>query len=188
MTALSRRGLGLLALSGCVDPAPSTSVRMAPGVVLVLPEPAELGRDVEAAQLVQARYGVQDFAFEAQISVTSARLLLACVDPLGRVALTLRWGQGRLDVQAAAWLPGAIRPDNMLADIMVLFWPEPSIRRALATSGATLASGAGWRAVRAGAEEVIRAEIPQTPWNGTLRYRNLVWGYTLDVQSVEVTP
>ena len=188
MNRLSRRGLGLLALSSCVGPPPSTNVRMAPGVVLVLPEPAELGRDVEAAQLVQARYGTQGFAFEAQISVTSERLLLACVDQFGRIALSLRWEQRRLDAQRTPSLPDAIRSENILADIMLMFWPEPSIRRGLAASGATFASGPGWRVVRNGAEDVIRAEAPETPWNGAFRYRNLAWGYTLDVQSVEVMP
>jgi hypothetical protein len=126
--------------------------------------------------------------FEVNLSVTPERLLLAGVDPLGRQALTLRWAPGRLVVQAAAFLPAALRPENMLADIMLLYWPEAPVREGLAASGATLASGPRWRAVRVGPDEVIRIDYASdTPWNGALRHRNLAWGYGLEVQSVDVS-
>ena len=192
MIVLPRRGLLALftgTLAGCAAPAPDDRVRMAPGVFLRLPDPAALGRSVEAVQLVRARHGADQFVFEAHLSVTPERLMLVCVDPLGRQALSLRWEQRRLSVQAADWLPDAIHPENILADLMLTSWPIASLRAGLVGSDAVLAEGAGWRSVSVAGREMIRAEYGgQTMWNGAATYRNLAWGYELDVQSVELAP
>lgn len=192
MILLPRRGLLTLftgMVAGCAAPAQDDRVRMAPGVFLRLPDAAALGRTVEAVQLVRAQHGADQFIFEAHLSVTPERLMLVCVDAIGRQALALRWEQRRLSVQVADWLPAAIHPENILADLMLTSWPIASLRTGLAGSDAVLSEGAGWRSVSVAGSEMIRAEYAgQTAWNGTAKYRNLAWGYELDVQSVELTP
>jgi hypothetical protein len=192
MMVLPRRGalalfIGLVA--GCATPAPDDRVRMAPGVFLRLPDAAALGRSVEAVQLVRAKHGADQFVFEAHLSVTPQRLMLACVDSLGRQALVLRWENRNLSVQAADWLPDAIHPENILADLMLTTWPIASLRAGLVGSEAVLSEIAGGRSVAVAGREMIRVEYAgQTIWNGAAKYRNLGWGYELDVQSVELTP
>jgi hypothetical protein len=191
MTMLRRRNVVVLlagAATGCAAPPPlDDRVRMAPGVFLRLPAAAALGRSVESAQLVRAEYGGERFVFEAHLSVTPQRLLMACVDLLGREALSLRWEGRILSAKTAPWLPDAIRPDNMLADLMLIAWPTDSLRVGLASSDAVLSEGPGWRSVSVAGSEMIRAEYASaSPWNGAVTYRNLAWGYELDVQAVEL--
>lgn len=188
---LSRR-LGLFggvaaALGGCHPPdAPTDIVALAPTVSLRLPDAAALGRAVEAAQMVQADYQGRAIAFEGQLSVTANRLLLACIDPLGRPLMTVDWSGRRVSARTADGFPTGLRPQNMLADIMLIYWPGPVLRAGL--SNATLEEGSDWRTVRDAYQPLIRIEYGAgDPWKGTARYRSLLWRYTLQVQSVEIS-
>ncbi len=164
---------------------------LAPGEVLALPRPADLGRRVEAAQLITASRDGQTFVFEGRLSITPERFLLAGVDSLGRRAMTVTWTDAGLEVETAPWLPPALRPGSMLADIVVLYWPEAAVQRALSPTGGTLTADAHQRTVRIGGKDVLRAErswAEGKPWTGTLRYANLAWGYEIEVQSTETAP
>jgi len=186
----------LLWLSACAavpggDGADARAPLLAPGEPLALPRPADLGRRVEAAQLITATRDGQTFVFEGRLSITPERFLLAGVDSLGRRAMTVTWTDAGLEVETAPWLPPALRPGSMLADIVVLYWPEAAVRSALAPAGGTLAADAHRRTVRIDGKEVLRAEhswAEGTPWTGTMRYANLAWGYEIEVQSTEAAP
>ena len=200
MTAL-RRPIGWLvalvlqaALAGCASDGASPEQRpmIAPGHTLALPAPGELGRSVEAAQLITVHRGDETDVFEGHISVTPERFLLVGVDGMGRRAMTLTWEKsGKVVAETASWLPRPIPPGPMLADLVVLYWPEAVVRRALESSGATLKVQDGGRSVVADGVEVFRAEYQGNAapsWTGTLRYRNEAWGYEIEVQSVELVP
>jgi hypothetical protein len=184
---LHRRTFLLTSLAGCTASLPPAgTVAIAPDVALRLPNARELGRSIEAAQIVRANYRERDIVFEGQLSVTPGRLLLACIDPLGR-AMTVRWERGRLSAQVPAWFPASLRPENMLADIMLIYWPEASLRQGLAGSNATVQDGPHRRTVLNGQQPIIQIDYnSDDPWNGTAHYSSALWGYGLDVQSVEV--
>ena len=180
-------GLALVACETGTIPAPKGSVRVAPEVVLALPKPSDLGRTLEASQLVTAHYGGQTFTFEGYISVTPERLLLLGLDMMGRLALSVTWTEAGIQSETAPWLPEQVRPENMLADIVMLYWPEDSVRGALSGAGNALASGPRYRSILSGGKEMIHADYDSDdPWTGTLNYRNLAWGYGLTVRSAEI--
>lgn len=175
----------LLALAGCAappPPPPSGSVAVAPGVTLALPAPGDLGRDVDAVQMVSARHGADTWVFEGRLSVRLDELRLACLDGMGRRALTVTWAGGRLEVERAPWVPEDLRAENILADIVLLYWPEPVVRQAL--QGAALRQDGGQR----GIGDAIAISWAGDPWNGSARLRNTAWDYELNVQSVTVGP
>ena len=164
-------------------------VSLAPGVAFVLPAPGALGRSVDAAQLIEARHGDRTLAFEGRLSVTPERLRLVGTDMLGRRAMSADWDGTRLAVETASWLPSALRPANMIGDIVLLFWPEDVVRQALAPAGATLTDEPRSRLVRAGSRQIARVDY--TPdraraWRGQARYENFGWGYALVVRSTEI--
>ncbi len=185
----------MLALAACSSgPAEMTAapIRIAPDLAVTLPWPDELGRNVEATQLLTASYGAQSFVFEVRLSANSERFLMVGLDPMGRELLRVTWTRKSLDYEVAPWVPGGLRPENMLADIVLLYWPEESVRRALAPSGGVLVSGPHSRLVTIGGKEVMRADYQPAagddPWSGRLHYRNFAWGYELDIQSSEAPP
>jgi hypothetical protein len=183
--------------AGCalVGPDPSElsgrQVAVAPGLVFSLPGPVDLGRSVEATQLITARYQQQKFVFETRISITPARLLLAGTDMLGRRAMTIEWNGGALKVEAANWVPPELRARNVIADIMLLHWPAGAVRGGL-PAGATLREPVPeHRVIAVAGRDVIRADrTAGTPgsWNGRWIYHNDAWGYDLDIQSHETAP
>lgn len=183
----------MLALAACADGAADRSVlpvHIAPNVALALPEPGDLGRNVEASQLLTARFGDQVFVFEGRLSGTADRFLMVGLDPMGRELLRITWTRAGVDYSAAPWLPPSLHAENILADIVLLYWPEDTVRRILAPSGAVLLSDSRSRSVQVGGQEVMRADYQPddgtNPWSGRLHYRNSAWGYELDILSSEV--
>jgi hypothetical protein len=185
----------LLLASGCATmdrKPPDTLPMIAPGHVLALPQPGDLGRSVEATQLITVHRGGEVHAFEGHISVTPERLLLVGLDGMGRRALTLTWDKsGKVSGQTAAWMKDPVPPGPMLADLIVLYWPETSVRAALAGAGAALVVRSGSRSVVVDGAEVLHVDYQgsaRPSWSGSLHYKNDAWGYEIDVQSVEATP
>lgn len=170
-----------LALTACAAPI-QPPVAVAPGIALTLPAPADLGRKIEAVQMVTARRGPDTYVFEARISVDGDRLLLVGTDSLGRRAMTVTWRAGTVESERAAWLPDALRPENILADIILLYWPEAILRQAL--SGAPVTQDGDTRRIG----DAVTVSWRGDPWNGQARLVNRSWGYDLDVKSVSVAP
>lgn len=180
--------LGLL-LGACVAPVRSVdTVAVAPDILLVMPSPGDLGRLVDVMQLITARRGSDVYVFEGRLSATADSLLLVGMDGMGQRILTIRWTEGRMEVERASWLPESVRPENVLADIILVYWPEDSLRRALAPSGASLESSAGSRVIRQHGNDIIDVHYEGQPWSGVARLRNLAWKYEIEVRSVSVTP
>jgi len=185
----------LLALGGCaIAPpgAPPGEIIVAPGLSLVMPTVASLNRRIEVSQLVVARYGAQTVRFEGRISAGPDHFDLLCIDLLGREAVRIHWTGAGIVSHQATWVPEQLRPENMLADIVMLYWPAATVARALAAFGGVLAAEPGRRSVRLHDEEVIRADYQPLagvdPWNGNAKLHNLAWNYELDIQSRVIGP
>lgn len=165
---------------------------IAPGITLSLPSPAALQRPVEAQQLVVAHYRGRTFAFETSVSVTASRMLVVGTDMLGRRALTITWTGHAMQVQAAPWVPAELRPTNMIADIVLVHGPLAVLRAHLTPSGsALLEPRPRQRVLTLDGQDMIRIDhVAGAPgsWSGRWTYRNLGWGYTLDIQSLELAP
>jgi hypothetical protein len=180
--------VGLL-LGACAAPVRSIdTVAVAPNILLVMPSPGDLGRPVDVMQLITARRGSDVYVFEGRLSATAESLLLVGMDGMGQRILTIRWTEGRMEVERAAWLPDSLRPENVLADIILVYWPEASLRRALAASGASLESNTVSRVIRQHGDDIIDVRYEGEPWSGVARLRNLAWNYEIEVRSVSVTP
>ena len=179
-----------LALAGCATRTAKMtdeSVLIGPELTLVMPHPGELNRTFEAVQLVSARYGERTFVFESHLSASPGHFLMVGLDSVGRKAMTITWTDTGISYEAAPWVPEQLRPQNVLADIVILYWPETSVHRSLI--GGTLTTGLNTRSVMIGDKEIIHIDYQPTHpgdlWSGRLNYKNLAWGYELDVQSLE---
>jgi hypothetical protein len=186
-----------LGLAGCAPlrtappGLPPAQVTVAPGIAFALPPPAALGRAVEAQQLITARYRNETFVFETRISVTPARLLVVGTDMLGRRAMTIEWTGADLTADAAPWVPAELRARNVVADIMLLHWPERAVRAGLASDVAVRDVAPGHSVIGVGGQDMIRIDRQDGApgsWSGRWTYRNRGWGYELDIQSVEAAP
>jgi len=186
----------LLLMAGCASAPPPVSPEeaarpmIAPKQMLTLPRPGDLGRTVQAVQLITFRRGSQAMVFEGHLSVTPERLLLVGIDSLGRRAMTLTWTDAGLTAEAAPWLPPAVRPGSMLADLILLYWPAAAIRASLPPGG-TLLESSSRRQILLDGKPILTIDYgfdPAGRWTGKLRYANFSWGYEIEVQSEEAGP
>ncbi|MBI3503634.1 MAG: DUF3261 domain-containing protein [Proteobacteria bacterium] len=194
MTNAARRAIAVLltlaCLAGCASmPAelpepPAGTVRIGPGMYLSLPRPGDLGRELDAAQLVAVRYGNLAYLFECRLSASTGKFSFVGLDTLGRRAMSVIWTDAGVTVEKAPWVPESLNPENILADMVLLYWPEATVRRSL--QGAELQATAQGRVFLSRGKEAIRAEyrpLAADRWAGTLVFRNIAWGYELEIQS-----
>lgn len=195
MSSCLRRAVLLIGvfafLQACAGGPPASDgdqAFIAPGHVLALPAPADFGRRADVAQLVAVKWQDQNFSFEARIAIDPQQVVIVGLDGMGRRAMTITWNDAGVVQESASWLPKALRPGPVLADIVVLYWPEDVVRRALAAAGATLNADATHRTVLIDGKPVLEAEYQFTPgaaWPRKVRYRNLAWGYSMEIESIE---
>jgi hypothetical protein len=186
-----------LGLGGCtrigtaLTALPAGQVTVAPGVMFSMPPPAALQRSVEAQQLITARYRDETFVFETRISVTPSQMLVVGTDMLGRRAMTIEWTGNAMKVEVAPWVPPELRARNVIADIMLLYWPENAVRAGLTPAVAMQVPHPEQRVIAVDGHEMIRMDRvggPARGWSGRWTFDNLGWGYKLDIQSVEAAP
>ncbi len=106
---------------------------------------------------------------------------------MGRRAVTITWTGQNVSAETAPWVPETLRPGSMLADIILIYWPETAVRKAL-PDGGELLQEARSRTIRVNGKDVLRVDYGWAAgarWNGTLRYSNLAWDYEVEVQSSE---
>jgi hypothetical protein len=178
----------LLLLGGCAGPPPMPADQafIAPGLSITVPGPAALGRDAVVSQTVTANFRGESYVLQGYVNIGANSLELAALDGFGRRLFTVQWRDGAFDYQPTAAMPSALRPANMLADLAIIYWPEAALKPVLAHAGAELAATATGRSITVGGREVIHVDyVEGSGWTGRALYRNLAFGYTLDIQSVE---
>jgi hypothetical protein len=177
------------ALAGCAaaPSSPEQSALIAPALRFAIPAPRDLGYPIDASQLVTAHFRGETQVFEAHLTVSAERVVFIGLDPLGRRALTVTTTNQGMTIDKAPWLPAGLRPENIIADVAIMYWPEAAVRRGLARSEATLEDGPNMRSITDHGREVIHIDYgPRptgAPWARSVRYRNLAFDYELDLQS-----
>lgn len=180
-------------LAACAAPAPRLPpVPIAPHLAVALPRPADAPPVGQVSQLITARYGARTISFEAYLLLRDGRMRLTCLDGLGRTAMTITWTEAGIEAHKEPWVPAELMPENILADIVLIYWPEAAVRSMLARNGAQLVVGPDSRTVSQQGREVIRITYHRPPggssWDGRAHYRNEGFGYALDIQSRIAAP
>ena len=181
--------LGLLA-TACSPPSPEALSSAVPASSAFLSHlrPADLGRELEAVQLVTVTHGTQSVVIDVRLSLASDRLVLVAQDMLGQRLMTILWSDTGIVEERSPNLPALVSPVGLLADLVAICGPEDAVARALERVGAVLLVEGRQRIIRRGTEETLRATLgwqARAPWTGRAGYRNVRADYSVDIQSVE---
>ena len=184
--------LAAMLLSGCASrttmqtrpPLADNQAMVAPKVIFAIPPPSAIGQTVDLVQTLTAHYRKQSYVFDVQIQITPEQLDLVALDGLGRRALTVTWKADKIDYQPAPWLPPILRPADILADFVIVYWPDEVVSSSLKASHAILTTTDRGRKISSGRRDLIVVEYGKGEgWNRSAKLRNLAFGYEIDIQS-----
>ena len=175
-----------LTIASCAEPASPDDVSIAPSVYFKLPNHAALGKRIDVAQLVSVSVMGQTFSFETRLLIDHGDLLLIATDPAGRRALTIRRShQGQIEVERADWVPAIVNASNILADIMLIYFPHRIIGPSFQTP-VTVEDKARKRTISRDGQLLISIDYAKPGWQGQATLINHIRGYAITVRSVEV--
>lgn len=183
--------IGLLAACATTSESSRSTVDLAPGVTLTLPERQPFGHGANAVQLVQAVYRDRKEVFQAVIASNDEGLTLIMTVPNGPRIMSLEWRESGLKAKFEAIAPKGLTAEHMLADIMTVYAPPEALRRAL--DGAELAvKPDGSRELTKDGQPIVRVTYPAgtgtNPWNGRAALENIAFGYRLAINSQPTEP
>ncbi len=179
-----------LILCGCSNNMAIKEIPISRNVTIPVPLLGDVGRSVEVTQLVTVHYLKEQIVFEGHISITPDLFTMVGLDAFGRKAITIHWSKDGIIYESASFVPAQLRPENILADIILLYWPEASLRHAMSGSPVTLITSHNHRIIMQGDKKIFEASYkPKTDyWNGNVHYQHFIWGYEMDIKSVELQP
>lgn len=193
MTRLvARVALVVVGVGGCASTheMAGAAAIIAPDVRFVIPSPGELGRWVDMAQQITARYGDRTLVFEGRLYASPEQVRLVALDAFGRRALGLSWDGVNLSFDSVRGPADVIEPENVLADIAIVYWPEQAVRRGLTGSGASFHASYLERSISSrdgrNIATVAYARTSDLSWPIWAKYRNIPLGYELDLRSAAV--
>jgi len=80
-----------------------------------------------------------------------------------------------------------LKPENVLADLMLMYWPRASVEKALGGS-AHVTDGAGERVISRDGQPLIRIRYEGAALSGRVTLTNVVWSYEIEVRSMILAP
>lgn len=147
------------------------------------------GREIEAAQLLSGQSGDQSYAFQARIHVSETELHMLAIDPLGRRAMEINWGQKGVHAKRAVWLPRAIKADDVLRHIILVYWPEQDVASLLLDDYAVVDDYLNQRRVVHNGKDVIVIQYEtsrKNAWSETTKLQDNIRNSQLTIQSSEI--
>lgn len=165
--------------------SPGSTV-ISPGLEFAIPPGHQLGYSVDANQLIIAHFRDKVEVFQAYVSVSPEKVIFVAFDPSGGRAMTINSNNDGIYSQAAPIVPSVLRPENILADIAIVYWPAPAVKRGLAGSGASFFDNSSQRTIEFGGRRVVQVDYGgphDNAWPKVAHLRNIEYGYQLDLQS-----
>lgn len=182
--------LFLLILTGCTAPPKDTQPRawLKPGVSVALPSPG-LESPVSEQQLLTATVRGKSHSLVALLDVDNTQLTLAGLSSMGVRLFLLRYDDTGITTEQSVILPELPPAGQVLADIMLSYWPVARWTPLLP---------AGWTLTDKGSQRELRDEkntlVSLITYSGNagtripVRIDNQIFGYQIAIAHLEPTP
>jgi hypothetical protein len=112
-----------VALASCAAPPPPQAF-LNRQVTVALPRPAALGHGWHASQLLSADYGGQKGQIPVELEVQGDWLTLVGLSALGPPIFTIRYDGNQIIAEHKAIDVHSLPPAQILADVMLVYWPR----------------------------------------------------------------
>jgi hypothetical protein len=181
--------LGVLCvLQSCsaMAPSPVLAPPERPGrAILSLPALPGYPGEVAVVQALHVVRGEQADDLQAILQTSAEHLVLVLSLPLGPRLATIDWSASGIAIRRDLDLPSAdhVLPEDVLADIMLAFWPEAAVRSSLRDGFSLVIEPDRRLVVRDGVTVVEIQRDGADPWNGRTTLDHHLFGYHLTIIS-----
>jgi len=183
--------LAAIVLAGCqsaprvATPSPRSEKSAPPDAAHPALAPPDAVGTRNAAQVIHAAYGAKSIVLRTAIEVVPGRLDVVGVTATGQRVFSASYDGKTLDAQKSPFVPGALDPERVLADMQLALWPLPAVQAAFRERGLTVTEPfAGLRRLTRG--DALLAEVHYAggdPWTGRLWFVNFEFDYSLTIDT-----
>lgn len=180
----------LVALLGACRSTPQRPGPTADAAPALLLAPVSLGHSVHADQQLEAWFGERQLQLRCAVAVDAHRLQVVGLSPAGQRLFTVQQDASGIDAQSA--IPGVLeglRPEWLIADLQLAFWPLAALQQAYPVDqgwALSIDEDGGNRLLRRNGRlmvQIHRASPDVEAWNGRVLVVNYWFDYALDISS-----
>lgn len=178
-----------LALAGC-SLQPQVPVVYLSGLHKIeLPLPRELGRTVSLEQRVTAEFrgDVNDMLVALDVAAEEVRMV--ALTPFGAKLFSVFYQPPLIETEVSPLLEKRVKPEYILADLMLAYWPTEVLRGYLNRAGLSIDdNGSNLRVISLSDTAVIRVEYGDGDdrLKSGVVYHNIKRDYRLTMQTLEI--
>lgn len=149
----------LYALAACsaapVSHDPPGTATIARGTTLVLPMPPGFPEQRRFDHIVSATFGKREMLFESFADMAPDKVTVTLTAPDGPRLATIAWTRDGIKGDRATSIPGQLRDENLLADMMLVFWPARAIETAMRPAGSVVDHPDGSRTISVNGRTIV---------------------------------
>lgn len=175
-------------LAGCA--AVSTverlgQVEIAEAVVLSLPTASGLTDFLEATQLITGTFDGRSYTMQVEMEWRPGSIALAALNVWGTVVFTIAYDGEKLRVEGNPLLLRGIRPEFVLADILITFSEQDAVAANLHGDGIVAVDVGPRRTISRHGEPIIVIDYGgDSRWEGQVTFRHIERGYVMEIQTI----
>ncbi len=178
----------LLALAGCAF-QPKPMIYLSGLHKIDLPQPQDLGRVVSLSQQVTAEFRGETHEMLIALEVASNEVSMVALAPFGTKLFSVVYQPPLIDSEVSPMLKRQIKPEYVLADMMLIYWPTEALRRYLSRAGLSIEdNGSALRVISLADTVIIRIEYSEESdrLKSRVLYHNIERDYRLTFRTLEL--
>jgi hypothetical protein len=183
--------LGVAGLQACASTVRTERVdRVDIGdtVVLLLPTVAELVESLDATQIVTGTFDGRSYTMQAQLEWRPGSITLAALNVWGATVFSIAYDGTAIRVQGNPALTQGLRPEYVLADILLVHLEHPTLVSSPAGDHITIDDAPSRRTINKNGQPVIVIEYEDGQRRiGAVKLENVARGYVMQIQTLEYT-
>ena len=175
----------VLMIVGCASQPVQTSA----GDSRPLVAPSSLGTNRAVSQIVRGAFGPRDMTMNCVVTVKDGTMTVVGLSAMGLRVFTIRYDGTTTTVDNTLPVPPQLTPERLLADLQLVHWPLQTLAAPMRAAGWELTEPApGTRRLRRDDRVIVEVHYATSdPWQGRTWLVNLEHGYTLSIESKDVT-
>jgi hypothetical protein len=135
--------------------------------------------------VLRGAFGAREVTLQCAVSATPTNISIVGLTALGLRAFTIKYDGVRVQAERAPQVPEFFKPEQLLNDFELVFWPLESLQQALAgTEWRVSEPHVGTRRLRFGERLIAEVHFADAdPWSGRAWLVHFDVPYTISIES-----